>query len=433
MIDIELIRKNPEFVRKNLERRQNPEYLKLLDEIIKVDSEWRNVISELNKLRAKRNEITKEIAILKKEGKDIQDLVKQANQIAERIKNLEEVERKLREKRRYLLLKLPNLLHESVPFGKDENDNVEIRRWGKEPKFDFEPKDHLTILKNLGLIDDERSAKIAGHGFFYLKEELALLDLALQRFAIDFLRKKGFKLIEPPFMMRRWFYEGVTSLEDFDEQLYKIENEDLYLIATSEHPMAAMFANEVLLAEQLPIVFTGVSSCFRKEVGAHGKYTKGLFRMHQFNKIEQFVFCLPEESWEWHEKLQENVEQLLQALGLHYRVVNVCTGDLGIVAAKKYDTEIWMADGKFREVASNSNCTDYQARRLNIRYREKEGAPVKGYVHTLNSTAIATSRTMIGIIEQFQQADGTVKIPRVLWKYTGFKELVHRDDLKWKT
>ena len=394
-----------------------------MEEVIKLDEEWRNTIRELNELRKRKNRISREIAILKKEGKDIKEKEMEASTLDKKIEDLEKVEKELKEKKRVRLLKIPNLLHESVPYGKDENDNVEIRKWGSPPKFDFEPKDHLTILKNLGLIDDERAAKVAGHGFFYLKEELVLLDLAILRFAIDFMRKKGFTLMEPPFMLRKKYYEGVTSLEDFDLQIYKIENEDLYLIATAEHPLAAMFAGEVFVKDELPICLVGVSPCFRKEVGAHGKYTKGLFRMHQFNKVEQFVFCLPEESWEWHEKLQENCEKLYQALGLHYRVVNVCTGDIGIIAAKKYDTEVWMADGKYREVGSNSNCTDYQARRLNIRYREKEGAPVKGFVHTLNNTALATSRTMLAIIEQFQQKDGSVKIPRVLWKYCGFRKL----------
>ncbi len=431
MIDINLIREKPNLVRENLSKRRDPEVLSLLDKVIKVDEEWRKTTKELNSFRSERNRITAEIAKRKKEGESVQELISKANKIVEQIKQLESNQQKLETERRYILLRIPNLLHESVPYGKDENDNVEIRRWGSPPKFDFEPKDHLAILKNLGLIDPERAAKIAGRGFFYLKEELAILDHALQRFAIDFMRKQGFNLIEPPFMMRREYYEGVTSLEDFDDQLYKIEGENLHLIATSEHPMVAMFANEVLNQEDLPILLTGISPCFRKEVGAHGKYTKGLFRMHHFNKIEQFVFCLPEDSWDWHEKLQQNTEKMLQILGIHYRVVNVCTGDIGIVAAKKYDTEVWMADGKFREVASNSNCTDYQARRLNIRYREKEGAPIKGFVHTLNNTALATSRTMIAIIEQFQQRDGTVKIPKALHKYTDFKKLEPRDDIKW--
>lgn len=244
-----------------------------------------------------------------------------------------------------------------------------------------------------------------------------MLDLAIMRLAIDFLVKKGFRLVEPPFMIKRKAYEGVTALEDFENVLYKVDGEDLYLIATSEHPMAAMLMDEVIEKKELPIKFVGVSPCFRREVGTHGKYTKGLFRMHQFNKVEQFIFCLPEDSWQFHEELQNNSEELYKALGLHYRVVNVCTGDIGVVAAKKYDTEVWMADGAFREIGSNSNCTDYQARRLNIRYREKEGQAPRGFLHTLNNTALATSRTMMAILEQYQLADGSVEVPKVLRPY----------------
>jgi seryl-tRNA synthetase len=424
MLDIKLIREHPEIVRNDLRKRGETEKIEMVEKLIDYDKKWRELLVEVNKLRQKRNLLTKEITKLKREGKDISEKLKEAKKIPDKIKKIEKEANAYKEKIRYILMRLPNILHESVPVGKDEHDNVEIRRWGKPPKFDFEPKDHLTILKNLGLIDVERGAKVAGHTFYYLKEELVLLDFAIMRFAIDFMRKKGFTLIEPPFMINRKAYEGMIDPTDFETVTYKIEGEDLYLIATAEHPLGAMFMNEVLDKDQLPICLVGVSPCFRKEVGAHGKYTKGLFRMHQFNKVEQFVFCLPEESWEWHEKLQRNSEEMYQALGLHYRVVNVCTGDIGSIAAKKYDIEVWMADGKFREIGSNSNCTDYQARRLNIRWREKPGAPPAGFVHTLNNTALATSRTMLAIIEQFQQADGSVIIPKVLRPYmNGIKKL----------
>jgi seryl-tRNA synthetase len=320
-------------------------------------------------------------------------------------------------------MNLPNILHESVPFGASEKDNVEIRVAGKKPHFSFKPKDHLEILERLGLIDAERAAKVAGRGFFYLKDELVILDYAILRFAMDFLKKKGFTVVEPPFMLRRKPYEGVTSLEDFGNVMYKIEGDDLYMIATSEHALASMFMDEAFEKKDLPLKLCGISPCFRKEIGAHGKYTRGLFRMHQFNKIEQFVFCMPEDSWKMHEELQKNSDELYKELGLHYRVVNVCTGDIGSIASKKYDTEVWMSDNTFREAGSNSNCTDYQARRLNIRYREAENSPVAGFVHTLNNTALATSRTIIAIIEQNQQEDGSVRIPEVLHKYTGFKSL----------
>jgi len=244
------------------------------------------------------------------------------------------------------------------------------------------------------------------------------LDMALMHFALEEMVKKGYTPIEPPFLMRKEAYEGVTALSDFEDVLYKIQDDDLYLIATSEHPMAAMYMNEVIKTEDLPAKFVGVSTNFRKEAGAHGKDTRGIFRTHQFNKIEQFVFSKPEDSWHIHEELIENAEEIVQKLNLPYRVVNVCTGDIGTVAAKKYDVEAWMpAQSAYREIISCSNCTDYQARRLNVKYREKEGEPPKGFVHTLNSTALATGRTMVALLENCQQKDGSVLIPKILRKY----------------
>ncbi len=428
MLDIKLIRENAEMVRKNIERRHENEKVKLLDRVIKLDEKWRESTKKLNDLRKQRNDISMEIAKLKKGGKTEEAKAKMAEaaKIPKKIKQVEDKKEELQIELRIGLMKLPNIMHESVPFGKDEHDNVEIRRWGKAPQFDFEPKSHAEIVIGLGMADFERAAKVSGSGFVYLKGEMVLLDLAIQRFAIDFLRNRGFTLVEPPFMIRREAYEGVTDLGDFESVMYKINGDDLYLIATSEHPMGSMFLNEVLNRDQLPIKFAGVSPCFRREVGSHGKYTKGFYRMHQFNKIEQFIFCLPEQSWKLHEELQENSEKMYQALGLHYRVVNVCTGDIGSIAAKKYDTEVWMADGQFREIGSNSNCTDYQARRLNTRYREGEGKPVISFVHTLNNTALATSRTMMAILEQFQQKDGSVVVPKVLREYMNGIEMIER-------
>jgi len=426
MLDIKLIRENPEIVKKNLKKRKEEEKIKWVDDLLNYDKKWRELIQEINELRRKRNVITQEIAELKKKGKDVKTKMKEVKAIPDKIKKLETHADSYKKKANTILMKLPNILHDSVPYGKDENDNVVIRTWGKLPKFDFKPKNHMEILLNLGLIDADRAAKIAGAGYYYLKNELVLLDLAIQRFAIDYLMKKGYTLIEPPYMIKRKPYEGVTDLSDFELVTYKVEGEDLYLIATSEHPMAAMHFDEILNKDNLPIKLVGVSPCFRKEIGTHGKYTKGLFRMHQFNKIEQFIFCLPDQSWKLHEELQKNCEELYQALGLHYRVVNVCTGDIGTIAAKKYDTEVWMADGKFREIGSNSNCTDYQARRLNIRFREKEGQAPIGFVHTLNNTALATSRTMMAIIEQFQQKNGTVIIPKVLRSFMDGIETLKR-------
>jgi seryl-tRNA synthetase len=420
MLDIKLIRENPEFVKDNLAKRGDPENGKMLDALVEVDREWRQNLTKLNDLRHERKLVTVEIAKLKKAGKDADEKVEKAKAVDAEITALEKQVVGEEATIRGYLMQLPNLLHESVPFGKDENENVQIKTWGTPPKFSFPAKNHIDIALNLDIVDVERAGKVAGSRFFYLKGQGVLLDMALMSFAMEEMVKKGYLPVEPPYLMRREPYEGVTALGDFGEVLYKIEDEDLYLIATSEHPMAAMYMNEVFKEEDLPLRLAGVSACFRKEAGAHGKDTRGIFRTHQFNKIEQFIFCTPEQSWELHEELLQNAENLVQKLGLPYRVVNVCTGDIGTVAAKKYDIEAWMpAQDGYREIISCSNCTDYQARRLNIRYREKEGAPTKGFVHTLNSTAVATGRTMVAILENFQQEDGSVTVPQTLRKYMG--------------
>ena len=423
MLDINIIRENPNTVKENLKRRNNPEYIELLDELIKKDKEWRKLVSENQELRHKRNELSKKIGEIKSKGKNASKEMKEVANIPKKIKDNDEKIEKLQKRIQVLLFKIPNLIHESVPIGKDENDNVEIRRWGKEPKFDFKPKSHLEIGGKA--IDFESGAKASGSGFVYLKGDMVLLDLALQRFAIDFLTKKGFTLVEPPYMVNQRTYNSMIGDPfEFSEAGYKLDGEELYLIPTAEYPLGGMYIDKTLLKSELPMKLAGVSPAFRREVGTHGKYAKGLFRMHQFNKVEQFIICLPEESWDFLEELQKNSEEMYKKLGLYFRVVNVCTGDIGKKQSKQYDIEAWMADGKFREVGSNSNCTDYQARRLNLRYREKEGQPPKGFVHILNNTAIATSRTMIAILEQYQQKDGSVKIPKVLQPYMNGKKII---------
>jgi seryl-tRNA synthetase len=418
MLDIKLIRESPDFVRSNLEKRGNPENLKMLDELIATDKQWRLNLTKLNELRHQRKQVTIEIAKLKKSGNDASSHMEKAKAVDVETTGVEKQVGLEEEKTRNYLMRLPNLLDESVPFGKDENDNVQVKTWGEIPKFTFPIKNHIDLALDLDLIDMERAGKISGSRFFFLKGQLALLDMALMHFAIHELTKKGYTPILPPYLMKKEAYEGVTALGDFADVLYKVEGEDLYLIATSEHPMAAMLMNEVLKEQDMPLKLAGMSTCFRKEAGAHGKDTRGIFRTHQFNKIEQFIFCKPEDSQKLHEELLQNAEDLLQKIGLPYRVVNVCTGDIGTVAAKKYDVEAWMpAQNGYREVVSCSNCTDYQARRLGIRYREKEGAPTKGVLHTLNSTAIATGRTIVAILENNQQEDGTINVPKPLQKY----------------
>jgi seryl-tRNA synthetase len=418
MLDIKLIRENPEPIRANLQKRGDPANLKMLDELIDNDRGWREGLTRLNELRHERRQVTTEIAALKRKGKEATKEISKGKAIDTGITSLEKQVVEAEQRVHYLLMRLPNLLHESVPIGRDENDNAQVRTWGKPPKFNFAPKGHVDLGLNLDILDIERAGKIAGARFFYLKREGVILDLALRSFALEEMCKKGYIPIEPPFLMRREPYEGVVALSDFEDVLYKVENEDLYLIATSEHPMAAMYMNETLKAEDLPLKLAGLSPVFRKEAGAHGKDTRGIFRTHQFNKVEQFIFCKPEDSWKLHEELLRNAEELVQELGLPYRVVNVCTGDIGTVAAKKYDIEAWMpAQNAYREIVSCSNCTDYQARRLTIKYREKEGEPPKGFVHTLNSTALATGRTIVAVLENYQQPNGSVIIPDVLRKY----------------
>ena len=420
MLDIKLIREDPELVRNNLKKRGDPENQKMLHHLINVDKQWRQGLTRLNELRHERKQITNEIAMAKKKGKDAKQQMTKAKDIDSEITALEKQVNENEQQEHDLLMRLPNLLHETVPQGKDENDNVQIRAWGNIPKFTFTPKGHIDLGLALDIVDIERAGKISGARFFYLKREAVLLDNALINFAIDEMVKKGYIPIEPPYLMRRKPYEGVIALSDFEDVQYKIENEDLYLIATAEHPVAAMYMDEVLKTEDLPLRFVGLSTNFRKEAGAHGKDTRGIFRTHQFNKVEQFVFSKPEDSWKIHEELIHNAEELTQKLGLPYRVVNVCTGDIGTVAAKKYDIEIWMpAQDAYRETISCSNCTDFQARRLNIRYREKEGEGPKGFVHTLNSSALATGRTIVAILENCQQEDGSIIIPEVLRKYMG--------------
>lgn len=423
MLDIKLFRENPNIIKDSLKKRKDSEKLKLVDEIIELDKKWRDEKLKLDSLRRKRNEVSMSIAKLKKEGKNVKKLLDEATKLPKKLEKLEVNVQGTKEKLDSLLMVMPNILHESVPYGKDDTDNEVVRKWGKPKKFDFELKSHVEIVENLGMADFERSAKISGSGFYILLGDLALLEQAITRFAIDTMLKKNFTLLQPPFMMRKKPYEGVTDLSDFQDVMYKIGDEDEYLIATSEHPMAAMYMDETIDESKLPLRFVGSSMCFRKEVGAHGIDTKGLFRLHQFNKVEQFLFCRPEESWEIHEEILKNAEEVFQALEIPYRIVNICTGDIGTVAAKKYDLEGWSPrQEKYVELCSCSNVTDYQARRLNIRYG-KEGGD-KDFLHTLNSTVVATSRVLVAILENYQNEDGTVTIPKVLLPYMSQKKLL---------
>ncbi|MFQ5814885.1 MAG: serine--tRNA ligase [Candidatus Hydrothermarchaeaceae archaeon] len=426
MLDINLIREDPELVRRNLERRGAEDKIALLEELLKLDARRRKLITEANQLKNRRNVLSQEVSKLKKEGKDIAPVVEEVKDIPRRIKVLDEDIRKCEEGVRYRLLRLPNLLHESVPVGANEEDNRVVRTWGDRGEFGFQPKDHIDLSLDLGLADIERAARASGARFYYLKDELVLLNYALIKFALDILRDKGFILYQPPYMLRRKGVESATDLADFEEMIYKVEGEDLYLIPTSEHALLALHLGEILDGNELPIRYGGVSPCFRKEAGAHGRDTKGIFRVHQFEKVEQFVYSKPEEAWSEHEKLISNAEGVLQRLGIPYRVVNVCTGDIGTVAAKKYDLEAWLpGQGKYREVVSCSNCTDYQARRANIRFRDNPREPTR-FVHTLNSTLIASERTLIAVMENYQGEDGSIEVPKALLPYMNGIEAIER-------
>lgn len=421
MLDINLVREEPEVIENDLKKRGDLEKLKLLENIKKEDSKWRDLTSETNELRRQRNVVNQKIGELKKANKNADEELQEANLLADKITENEKKMDEFRDKIRKNLMSIPNILHDSVPVGKDESENVEIRKWGEVPTFDFEVKDHIDLGLDNDLFDLERAAKISGSRFYFLKGDLVELDLALQKFALDFLKEKGFKLLQPPFMIRRKPYEGVTDLGDFEDVMYKVEDEDLYLIATSEHPLVSMFIDEILEGNQLPMRIAGISPCFRKEAGSHGRDTKGIFRVHQFNKVEQVVFSRPEDSWKIHEELILLTEEIYQKLGLPYRIVNICTGDIGSIAAKKYDLDVWLpGQKKFREVASCSNCTDYQSRRLNTRFKDNS-AEKTIFPHTLNNTAIATARTIVAIMENYQQKDGSIMIPEVLRGYMGGK------------
>jgi seryl-tRNA synthetase len=419
VIDLELLRKDPGTVEANLARRRNPVYVDLLAEVRTKDAAWRACLQEADLLRRRRNELSHRIAESRSKGTPSPELDGEAKRIPDALREVEARETELLHARDALLRRLPNLMDPSVPYGVDDSENVVVATWGEPNPDGASLKSHAEVLEGLGMAEFDRARRVSGAGFYYLRGPMVLLDLALQRFALDLLAGRGFDPVAPPYMLRRAPYEGVTDLADFESVMYKIEGEDLYLIATSEHPLAALYLGEILDEDRLPIRLAGVSPCFRKEIGGHGVDQKGIFRVHQFQKVEQFVFCRPEESPQLLEELRANAEEVFRQLRVPYRVVNVCTGDLGTVAAKKYDIEAWFPRQQaFREVVSCSNCTDYQARRLGIRLG-KAGRPGKLVPHTLNSTAVATSRGLAVILEQYQQPDGSLTIPEVLRPYLG--------------
>src|SRR3990172_7785633 len=404
MLDIQFIRENTEKVKKGVADKQfDPS---IVDKVLELDGKRRKLIVEVEELRAKRNKVAEEKNI--EEGKKVKEELKAKEP------QLESIEKEFED----ILNQVPNIPLPQVPVGKSEKDNIEVRKWGEPKKFDFTAKDHLELGKSLGILDFEAGAKVAGSQFYFWYREGALLELALVQYAMELLGKEGFIPVITPDLAKSRYYLGTGySPKGNEAQTYEIKDQDLGLIATAEVTLAGKHADEVIPEANLPLKYIGYSHCFRQEAGAYGKYSKGLYRVHQFTKAEMFIYCLPEESDRYHQHILEMEEKIYQDLGLPYRVVEMCTGDLGAMAARKFDIEAWIPTrGEYGEVTSTSNCTDYQARNLNIKFKGKEKAD---YVHMLNGTAIATSRTPLAILENYQQEDGSVVVPEVLRKWIG--------------
>ncbi len=416
MLDPKLIKEKSQVIKDMLKARSVDFDL---EGLIDSDQKRREFIIKTDELRKKKNQVALNISEKKKKGEDISSILAEMKNISEELSKLEVDQNDIEKKYLKLAASIPNLIHESVPIGEDEESNKEIKKWGNIPKFDFKIKDHIDISEDLDLVDLERAAKVAGARFYYLKNDLVRLNQALINFGLDFLREKGYSIVQPPYMINRESMEGAVIAEDFEEVIYKIDNQDLYMIGTSEHAMAAMHSKEIIEGKGIPKKYAGISPCFRKEAGAHGRDQKGIFRVHQFDKIEQFVFSKPEDSWKEHEKLLSIAEEFYQKLEIPYRVMLLSTGDTGNISAKTYDIEAWMAgQNAYREIVSCSNCLEYQARRLKIRFRDKTNEDTQ-YVHTLNSTLIATTRVLVAIMENFQTKDGHIRIPEVLQGYMG--------------
>ena len=419
MLDMKMIRENPESIRKMLKDRDVQFDLDLL---LELDKKRRDMIISTDELRKKKNEMSIKISEAKKTGSEATTIIQEMQSVSQDLTKLEEIQQSTELEYSKLALTIPNTLDKSVPCG-DVSANKETRKWGSVPKFEFEVKDHIDLSESLNLLELERAAKTAGARFYYLKGDLVKLNQSLIQFGLDFLSEKGYTMFQPPYMINRKSMQGAVILDDFEDVIYKIDGQDLYLIGTSEHAMVSMHGNEILDGNLLPTRYASISPCFRKEAGAHGKDQKGIFRVHQFEKIEQFVFSKPEDSSNEHEKMIAITEEFFQKLEIPHRIVLLASGDMGKISAKTYDLEAWMAgQNAYREVASCSNCLDYQSRRLKIRFRDKTNEDTQ-YAHTLNSTLVATERTMVAIIENFQTKDGHINIPNALQKYMGKKTI----------
>lgn len=426
MLDPKLLKENPQLVRDMLTKRNMTDFP--FEELVMVDKRRRELIVETQELRQKKNVLAEAIALKKKAKHDASTELAQMKEVSSYLGDSEDELVKTEGRFKQLMMVIPNMLHESVPPGKDEKDNIVVRQNGSIKKMNFSPKDHVDIATALDLIDLERAAKVAGARFYFLKNELVKMNQALVNFALDFLSDHGYTPVQPPYMIRQEPMSGAVIMGDFQDVIYKIEGEDLYMIGTSEHAIASMHMDEILDGKKLPMRYAGYSPCFRKEAGAHGKDMKGIFRVHQFEKVEQFVYCRPEDSWNEHEKMLTLSEEFFNKLGIPNRVMLLSSGDTGKISAKTYDIEAWMpGQNAYREIVSCSNCIDYQARRLGTRFRDKTNEDTR-LVHTLNSTLVATERTMVAILENYQTSAGAVEVPEVLRGYMGgIKEIKPRN------
>ena len=421
MLDIKLIRENPEKINELLKRR-NPDLS--INEVIAIDEERRKIQTKADELRAKRKSESQKIGIMKKNGENTDEIQEDVRLLGDEIKLLEEKQNSLDAKQRDILLHIPNIPDETTPIGLSDADNVEVYKWGEPTKFSFEPKAHWDICEEKNLVDFERGVKLSQSRFTLYRGKGAKLERAIINFFLDYhCYEQGYEEILPPFMANAATMTGTGQLPKFAEDMYKCENEDLYLIPTAEVPVTNIYSGEILSEDDLPKYMTAYTPCFRREAGSAGKDTRGLIRVHQFNKVELVKLCTPETSKDEHEKLTEDAEKMLQLLELPYRREALSTGDIGFSANKCWDLEVWMPSyGTYKEISSCSNYGDYQARRANIRYKEKATGKTR-FVHTINGSGLAVGRTFAAILENFQQADGTVIIPEVLRKYTGFDKI----------
>ncbi|BDZ70722.1 serine--tRNA ligase [Methanobacterium petrolearium] len=432
MLDIKLFRETPDLIRES-ERKRFRDTTNV-DKVIEYDHKWREAIHELNMMRSKRNKLSESFKNARKkkteEGNaEFENIRAQSKDLGKKIGKLEPKIQEFLEKRDEYRYKVGNLLDESVPLSENEEDNLIVRKVGELPSFNYKPCNHVDLIHSVDGVNLEKASQIAGSRSYYLKADLVYLNLALMKFALDVLVERGFTPFQTPFFIKHEVVKEAAELADFEDMLYKVEGEDLYMIATSEQTLAALHHDEILDGETLPRKYCGVSTCFRREAGSHGKDTLGIFRVHQFEKVEQFIFCKEEESKEIHEELIQNAEIIYQKLKIPYRVVSIVSSALNDNASLKYDLEAWFpGSDTYRELVSCTNCLDYQARKLNARYGVHGDSVSKKFCHTLNSTAIATERTICCILENYQQPDGTVKVPEVLIPYMNGKTVIGKQE-----